>query len=274
MAQMQRPAVAAHLDDLLRFASELAEREGFAPDRVRDVELAVEESLVNILTYAYPNRTGFVEVRREFDGRSLRVSVVDNGVPFDPLSVPVTGLTVDTARYRVGGLGILFMRRLADHVAYRRQEGANVLTLTFDRPLPTRTGAPVHPIRDDIMETQFQRIENTTLITVKGRVDHKTAKAFEEVLKNTLDEASADGSPVLVLDLSGLEYMTSAGLRVLMIAAKTCTSRQQKLAVAALRPAIQEIFRISRFDLVLPVYPTVADALEALSPDAAVRWRE
>ena len=115
------------------------------------------------------------------------------------------------------------------------------------------------------MESSVQQLQDATLISIKGRIDHKTAKDFEEALNPHLGE---DRSGALVLDLGDLEYMTSAGLRVLMIAAKTCGSRSRKLAVAGLQPLIAEIFKISRFDLVLNIYPTVEDALRALSPDA------
>jgi anti-anti-sigma factor len=115
------------------------------------------------------------------------------------------------------------------------------------------------------MESSVQQFPDATLITIKGRIDHKSAKDFEEALKSHLGE---DRTGSLVLDLGELEYMTSAGLRVLMIAAKTCGSQDRKLAVAALQPLIAEIFKISRFDLVLNIYPTVEDALQALSPDA------
>jgi anti-sigma B factor antagonist/stage II sporulation protein AA (anti-sigma F factor antagonist) len=121
------------------------------------------------------------------------------------------------------------------------------------------------------METRAQQYADTMLLTIEGRIDHKSAKKFEEVLKQHLE--GDDLSPVLVLDLAGLEYMTSAGLRVLMIAAKACAGRQRELAVAALQPLIAEIFKISRFDLVLKIYPTVEDAFDALSPEAAAKWR-
>jgi anti-sigma B factor antagonist/stage II sporulation protein AA (anti-sigma F factor antagonist) len=124
------------------------------------------------------------------------------------------------------------------------------------------------------METTVQQYADTTLIAVKGRVDHKSAKDFEDALTSQLAPTGAESPPILVLDLADLEYMTSAGLRVLMIAAKTCAGQQRKLAVAALQPLIAEIFKISRFDLVLQIYPTVADALDALSTEAAALWRK
>jgi len=68
--------------------------------------------------------------------------------------------------------------------------------------------------------------------------------------------------------------MTSAGLRVLMIAAKTCDKQRGNVAVAALQPGIREIFKISRFDLVLKIFPTAESALKNLSPDAAAHTRD
>ena len=75
------------------------------------------------------------------------------------------------------------------------------------------------------------------------------------------------GSPI-VLDLSGLEYVSSAGLRCLMIAARESKSRAGRILVAAMQPVVAEIFQISRFNLVLEVFPTLRDALGSVSPQA------
>jgi anti-anti-sigma factor len=122
------------------------------------------------------------------------------------------------------------------------------------------------------MESSVRQIADVTLIRIDGRVDHATAKAFEEVIKPYLDEAGAAQCPKILLDLGGLSFMTSAGLRVLMIAAKACTAQGRDLAVAALQPAIAEIFKISRFDLVLKIYPAVEDGLSSMSSEAAALW--
>jgi anti-anti-sigma factor len=73
----------------------------------------------------------------------------------------------------------------------------------------------------------------------------------------------------VVLDLSRLEYVSSAGLRVLMIAAKDVRARKGKLVAVSLQPVVREIFEISRFTLVFDVFESVQDALRALSPTAA-----
>jgi anti-sigma B factor antagonist/stage II sporulation protein AA (anti-sigma F factor antagonist) len=72
-----------------------------------------------------------------------------------------------------------------------------------------------------------------------------------------------------VLDFSRVDYISSVGLRVLMIAGKAARARGARIAVAALRPVVQEIFSISRFNGVVEMFPTVAAALAAISPGAA-----
>jgi anti-anti-sigma factor len=118
------------------------------------------------------------------------------------------------------------------------------------------------------MECQAQELANVLLMHIAGHVDHTTAKRFEDQLLPQLDGAAgADGA--VVLDLSDVDYMSSAGLRVLTLAAKRCQAQQRDIVVAALRPLLQEVFRISRFDTLFKVFKTVREALEAVSPAAA-----
>lgn len=119
------------------------------------------------------------------------------------------------------------------------------------------------------MEFTSQKISDIALISIQGRIDHNTAKDFENALKPHLDQCISGEQKRIIVDLGGVDFMTSAGLRVLMIAAKTCDKQKAEIAVAALQPIIREIFRISRFDLVLKIFPTVKSAFENLSVDAA-----
>ena len=118
------------------------------------------------------------------------------------------------------------------------------------------------------MEYKARDIANVTLIQVLGRIDHTTAKAFEDALSPHV-ASCAGAEKILLLDFSGVTFISSAGLRVLMITAKQCRKQNGKIALAALQPIIQEVFQISRFDSLFEVYPTVRAALEAISPAAA-----
>lgn len=124
------------------------------------------------------------------------------------------------------------------------------------------------------MEFASQQIVDVTLIRVQGRIDHKTAKDFENALKPLMDQFIAGEYKKILIDLDGVDFMTSAGLRVLMIMAKTCDKEKGQIAVAALQPGIKEIFKISRFDLVLKIFSTVRSGLENLSPDAVAHYKD
>lgn len=105
-------------------------------------------------------------------------------------------------------------------------------------------------------------------IAPKGRLDHDNCEAFRAELAPHLQACARDGQP-LVLDLSGLEYVSSAGLRCLMIAAKESRAHEGRVVVAAMQPVVAEIFKISRFNLVFEVFPTLREALAFVSPQAA-----
>lgn len=105
------------------------------------------------------------------------------------------------------------------------------------------------------------------VLAPKGRLDHESCEAFQADLRPHAVACASEGS-ALVLDLSGLEYVSSAGLRCLMIAAREAKARAGRIVVAAMQPVVAEIFQISRFNLVLEVFPTLREALASVSPQA------
>ena len=118
------------------------------------------------------------------------------------------------------------------------------------------------------MDIATRRLADLTLVGVAGRVDHRSAAELEAAL------AAAMAAPgALLLDFSGVDYISSVGLRVLMVAARQRRAEQAGFAIAGLQPVVAEIFAISRFDKVLPVHADVGAALGALSPPALEAWR-
>jgi anti-anti-sigma factor len=106
------------------------------------------------------------------------------------------------------------------------------------------------------------------VVAPTGRVDHATAADFERAVVPLLDAAT--GRPAgLVFDLGRVTYISSVGLRVLMIASKALRARGARIAVAAMQPVVAEILEISRFGAVVEVFTTVDAALDAMSPSAA-----
>jgi anti-sigma B factor antagonist len=113
------------------------------------------------------------------------------------------------------------------------------------------------------MEVSSGNLGSTRVLQVRGRLDHAHARDFETALAPHLLACTPTGSP-LVLDFSGVVYISSVGLRVLLLAAKQVKAQQGQIALAALTPIVTEVFQVSHFNLVLSVYPDVAAAAAGL----------
>jgi len=121
------------------------------------------------------------------------------------------------------------------------------------------------------MNVTSRRYANAVVLRVEGRLDQDTCVNFTTDLMKAVDDAAV-ASGAVVLDLSGLEYVSSAGLRCFMLASRQAKANQARIAVAALQPMVREIFEISHFNLVFQVFPTVREALGAVSAEAGTEF--
>ena len=95
------------------------------------MRLALEETVVNVIDYAYPGGAeGSLSVFADSNGEEIRFTVMDNGIPFDPTAYLEPDTTLDARNRPIGGLGILLSRKLMDSISYSRRNGQNVLYLT------------------------------------------------------------------------------------------------------------------------------------------------
>jgi serine/threonine-protein kinase RsbW len=130
MHALKLVAKVEHLPQWMQFIADCAQEQGLPSKRIREIELALEEVLVNVCQYAYPEAPGEVEVACTVDAQQrFIIEIVDRGLPFDPLSLEAPALTDDLANRQVGGLGVFLIRRLMDEVAYRREDDQNILQL-------------------------------------------------------------------------------------------------------------------------------------------------
>jgi anti-sigma B factor antagonist len=104
-----------------------------------------------------------------------------------------------------------------------------------------------------------------------GRLDHDSSEGLRTELEPLLEGAVREGRSI-VLDLSALEYVSSAGLRCFSLAAKQARAEGGKIVVAAMTPLVAEIFQISRFNMLFEIHPGVREALAAVSPQAVAAF--
>jgi sigma-B regulation protein RsbU (phosphoserine phosphatase) len=113
------------------FVVQVMDRLGIGKEVVKQVKLAVEEAVVNVMSYAYPaGETGDIGVEATADGQWLRFVITDSGVAFDPTEKEKADTTLSAEDRPIGGMGILLVRELMDSINYERADGRNVLTLS------------------------------------------------------------------------------------------------------------------------------------------------
>ena len=105
------------------------------------------------------------------------------------------------------------------------------------------------------------------LVTVSGRIDHTNSDRFQSEISDHASKAGRDGG--VVIDLTALEFITSAGLRALLLAQRTVIAAGSKLVITGIRGVVGEVFRISKFDALMTISASPAEAVAEISAAAA-----
>lgn len=109
------------------------------------------------------------------------------------------------------------------------------------------------------MKTEVQHEGKSTVVTVTGSVDALTAAELSEVLTAQIAEGHAN----LVVDLIGVEFMSSAGLRTLLGAVKEARSSGGDLRITSTNPGIDKVLKMSGFHNIAKVFPSQAEAVSS-----------
>ncbi|BCL59837.1 anti-sigma factor antagonist [Desulfomarina profundi] len=110
------------------------------------------------------------------------------------------------------------------------------------------------------METEISRMDNATIFDLKGRLDSRTAPQFEKQVQDFLHSPDCH----LVLNFNELDYISSAGLRIILNTAKAYKSSPYCFVTCCMQDHVQEVFEISGFDSFITIYQNLDDSLEQL----------
>ena len=94
---------------------------------------------------------------------------------------------------------------------------------------------------------------------LQGRLDSNTSQSFEKRLLDTI----SDGIKNVIIDFKDLDYISSAGLRVILKATKTLKREDGKIMLCSMQDYVKEVFEIAGFDSFLPIVATMDDALKS-----------
>ena len=109
----------------------------------------------------------------------------------------------------------------------------------------------------DITETKHDQY---SVFKLNGRLDSNTATGFEQKLFESIE----NGAKHLNQDFQDLDYISSAGLRVILKATKSLKNSDGKLVLCSMQDYVKEVFEISGFDSFLPIEPTLDDAVKTV----------
>lgn len=234
--------------------AEFAEAQALPTPVRRSLHVALDELLHNTIVYGFTGREGGeLGIEVELGGDRVTVILTDDGTPFDPLALPPPDAARSVAEQRIGGLGIHLVRRMMDEVSYQRRAGRNVVVLvkllSDGMTVGQRGGMP--------MDVSTRAQQDVTIIAFTGNLDSNTSPQAQQALDGIL----AAGAQKLVIDFTALDYISSAGLRVLLGAAKRLHGSGGALCLFGLNETIREVFEISGFSKILTVRASEAEAL-------------
>lgn len=110
------------------------------------------------------------------------------------------------------------------------------------------------------MEIRDEITRDVHTMFLSGRLNASTASALEDHLTAAIDK----GGRKFILELSGLDYISSAGLRVLLMAAKKLKEAEGRLVLSALQPQVKDVFEVAGFTALFPIFPGKEEAFKTL----------
>jgi len=109
------------------------------------------------------------------------------------------------------------------------------------------------------MEINVRTEGDVQILAISGHLDTKTAKGAEDALNDVM----ANGKNKILIDCTGLDYISSVGLRVLLSTTKKLKKSNGKLHLSGMNPTVKEVFDISGFSTIFSIFGTAPEAIAA-----------
>jgi anti-anti-sigma factor len=111
------------------------------------------------------------------------------------------------------------------------------------------------------MEIRDERIGDTCVVTAKGRLDSGASATFADRIGGLI----ASSKPKLLIDLAGVDFVTSAGLRAVLVLVKRIKAADGSFAVCGVQQSVREVLDITGFTDMLKIHAARAEAIAAMS---------
>jgi len=251
--QLRIEGVLENVSGACDFVVEAAREAGLDERAIHHCYLAVDEACTNIIEHGYSRRCGdcVIEIFCKHDDSTLTITILDDSPAFDPLERPDPDPKMPLSERGVGGWGIFFIKKLMDKVTYSYADNRNRLVMVKKisrQPLieQKREAPALKPIEMRALS------EKVWLITPSGRLDATQAANLGAVLTSQLES----GHRWLVLNMADVEFISSAGLKMLVSVWQRVRDQKGDLALVALTPRVREVLQMIGLDLVFTMSDT------------------
>jgi serine/threonine-protein kinase RsbW len=249
MESITIPATLDSLAKISEFITAATTRAGLDEHAAWQVQLAVDEAATNIIQHGYADHaSGDIELVWRLEDGQLVVQLRDRGRRFDPEGVPAPDITSPLEERQAGGLGLYLMSKLMDNVTFDFDErNGNLLTM-----IKRLGGGGSSPPPAEIFH-------------LSGRLD---AVSTQTAIARVYAAISA-GARYVLLDLSDVTFLSSSGLRALLLVRRELLSHDGELRLCGLRPQVHEVFTLTGFTQVFAIHETRDEALQAFGQGGA-----
>jgi serine/threonine-protein kinase RsbW len=211
-------------------------------ERVRhDMSVGVDEIISNAIRHSYRDdaRHG-ITVRLRLVPGELHVEIVDDGAPFDPAAHDTSRPSGSVAERPLGGLGLHLVKSLMDDVCYFRLGTENHVTLIKKTTGPASVAGGRSALRLTVTTE-----DGVMIVGIGGKLDSTVAGEIRERLTQLIGAGA--GSRRVLLNLFGLDHISSAGFWSLLAVCREVEARQGRLVLCGMGDEVRRLFDLSGF---------------------------
>ena len=126
------PADISSLSAIQEFVEQICGRAGFSVEQTIQINIAIEELVVNIISHGFEDPSGeVIEMEVDDEADKLTLRLIDSGMPFDPITAKEADTAASLEDRPIGGLGLTLVKNFTDQVDYKNENNQNILSLTI-----------------------------------------------------------------------------------------------------------------------------------------------
>ncbi len=234
----------SELPEIITWVERNCESVGVAADVYSKIHLVAEEWFVNIINHAYTDqKLHFVDIKFWRNEDNVYLYFEDDGQVFDPATFNPEPIHDQLDERHLGGLGVFFIKEIMDEVIYVREKDRNKLTLIYhlNKSHPPLNIPAIAPEKFAYASTEIR--DDFVIVNMPEQLDISTATQLQKQLLNFITH----GKIKLACNFAHTRYVSSAGLRVMLLVAKKLKKGDGTFILYQMSKDVYEPFVLAQF---------------------------